>query len=213
MIPKLLLLGGFVSSILYVTSTVLGALMWEGYDSIYQPVSELSAIGAPSQTLMLVLGLPYSILVIVFGVGVWLADGKRTLRLVAALLVGYGVLCLMAPLTPMHQRGVAWTLTDTLHVVFAAGDVLFILLILIFGAISFGEYFRLYSIVTILVGIVSGILLGFDPLRFGLWERINIYSFMLWVAVFALALWRGQKAQETVSDARAPIARTLSSIR
>ncbi len=205
MARKLLLVCGIVSSLLYVAANVFGAMAWAGYDSISQPVSELGAIGAPSQAIMLMLGTPYGILTIVFGFGVWLAaNDKRTLRVVAGLLVGYGIACLLAPLTPIHQRGTTWTLTDTLHIVFTVVDVLFILLIIVFGALSFGKNFRVYSIVTVLVGIMSGTLLGLDVPHFGLWERINIYAFLLWVAVFAVVLLRAHEGQAAV---RAHLAR------
>lgn len=211
MVRKILLACGIVSSLLYVAATVLGARVWEGYDSILQPVSELGAIDAPSQPLMIVLGSIYDLLVIAFGIGVWESvGGKRTLRIVAGLLLGYGVACLMAPLTPIHLRGTAWTLTDTLHLVFAAVDVLFIVLILVFGANAFGKGFRLYSIGTILLGAVSGVLMGLDAPHFGLWERINIFSFMLWIVVFAVALWRSQKRQAAIPEASLELACRLS---
>lgn len=207
MARKILLACGILSSLLYVAATILAAMVWEGYDAILQPVSELGAIDAPSQPLMLVLGTIYDLLVIAFGIGVWKsAGGKRLLRIVAGLLLGYGVACLMAPLTPIHLRGTAWTLTDTLHLVFAAVDVLFIVLILVFGANAFGKGFRLYSIGTILLGAVSGVLMGLDAPHFGLWERLNIFSFMLWVMVFAIVLWRSQKGQAAIPEASSELA-------
>jgi len=51
-VRKVLLVGGIVSSLLYVAITILGALRFEGYSSISQTVRELSAIGAPSRPLM-----------------------------------------------------------------------------------------------------------------------------------------------------------------
>ena len=200
MMQKLLLLCGIASSLLYAaTTTIVAMMVWEGYDPIFQPVSELGAIGAPPQTLMIALGTVYSILVIAFGFGVWMsANGKRALRIAAGLLVGYGVVCLLAPLTPIHQRGDVWTLTDTLHIVFTVLDVLFIVLIIVFGALAFGKNFRLYSLLTILVGSLSGMMLALDPPRFGFWERINIFAFLLWVAVFAVVLLRAQEGQAGV---------------
>jgi hypothetical protein len=52
-------------------------------------------------------GLAYSVLVIAFGLGVWgSASGKRALRIVGRLLVGIGVVDLVAPpFVPMHLRG------------------------------------------------------------------------------------------------------------
>jgi len=211
MVRKILLVCGILSSLLYVAATILAAMVWEGYDSILQPVSELGAIDAPSQPLMLVLGTIYDLLVIAFGIGVWKsASGKRPLHIVAGLLLGYGVACLMAPLTPIHLRGTAWTLTDTLHLVFAGVDVLVIVLILVFGANAFGRVFRRYSLGTILLGVMSGVLMGLDAPHFGLLERINIFSFMLWIVVFAVALWRSQKGQVAIPEASPEFARGLS---
>ncbi len=205
---KIFLICGILSSPLYVPAPILGALVWEGYNSIAQPVSELGAIDAPSRPLMITLGTIYDLLVLAFGFGVWAsANGQRTLRIAAGLLLGYGVACLMAPLTPIHLRGVAWTLTDTLHIIFAVVDVLFILLILVFGAKAFGRRFRVYTIATILVGIMSGALLALDAARFGLWERINIFSFMLWIVVFAVALWRSQQGRAAMPEASPELAR------
>lgn len=210
-VRKILLVCGILSSLLYVAATILAAMVWEGYNSIVQPVSELGAIDAPSQPLMIVLGTIYDLLVLAFGIGVWKsANGQRTLRIVAALVLGYGVACLMAPLTPIHVRGVTWTLTDTLHLVFAGVDVLFIVLILVFGANAFGRGFRFYSIGTILLGAVAGVLIGLDAPHFGFWERINIFSFMLWIVVFAVALWRSQNGQAKIPEALPELTRGLS---
>jgi hypothetical protein len=100
MIRKVLLVCGILSSLLYIIANILGAMRWEGYSYTSQTVSELSAIGAPSRPVVVALMLAYSILVIAFGVGVWkTASRNRALRVVAYLLVGYGVVCLMGPFT------------------------------------------------------------------------------------------------------------------
>jgi hypothetical protein len=200
MTRKGLLICGIVSSLVYVGLTILGAMQWEGYSSVSQSVSELSAIGAPSRPLVVPLFITYSVLVIAFGLGVWRSAGrKRNLRVVAGLLIAFGVVCLSGPLTPMHQRGAEVTLTDTLHIVSAIVDVLLFLLIIGFGATAFGKRFRLYSIATIVILLVFGALAGLDGPRIaanlptpwvGVTERINIFGYLLWFAVLALALIR-----------------------
>jgi len=45
---KILLVCGILASLLYVAMNVIGAMMYDGYSSVSQTVSELSAIGAPS---------------------------------------------------------------------------------------------------------------------------------------------------------------------
>jgi hypothetical protein len=208
MVRKGLLVCGILASLAYVAATVVGALAWPGYNSISQSVSELSAIGAPSQPYVSPLLSAYTALVVPFGVGVWLSAGsRRSRRVVGRLLIGSSLFDFASSFIPhaMHQRealaagGV--TTSDTLHLVFASIDVLFIFLIVGFGAFAFGRRFRLYSIGTILVLLVFGFLAAQDAGRVaanlptpynGLEERINIFGYLLWAAVLAIGLLRAQ---------------------
>lgn len=98
---------------------------------------------------------------------------------------------------PIHLRGVETTLTDSMHAIITGVGVLLILLVIGFGAAALGKRFRLYSIATLLVLLVFGTLAGLDAPRMaanlptpwlGVWERINIFGYMLWVVVQAIAL-------------------------
>jgi hypothetical protein len=200
---RLLLACGILASLLYVVTDMLAAIRWEGYSYTAQTISETFAIGAPTRPLILLRGLGYSVLVIAFGLGVWgSAYEKRPLRVAGGLFVGVAAVDLVAPfVAPMHLRGADRTLTDTMHIVLASVDVLFILLIIGFGASAFGKRFRLYSIGTIFVVVVFGTLAGLDGPRIaanlptpwvGVTERISVFSYMLWLVVLAVALLRGQ---------------------
>jgi hypothetical protein len=202
---KVLLGCGVVSSVLYVAATILGAMVWEGYDSVSQTVSELFAIDAPSRPLVVPLFLAYSALMVAFGVGVWgAARGQRAPRVVGGLLVANEVRGIIGTLfAPIHLRGVAGTSTDTWHMLLTVANVLGILLIIGFGATAFGARFRWYSYGTILLLVVFGTLAGLDGSRLaanqptpwlGVTERINIFGYMLWVAVLAVALLRANGA-------------------
>jgi len=209
---KTLLVCGIVASLLYVIATVLGAMRWEGYSATSQTVSELFAIDAPSKSLVDPLFVIYSILWIAFGVGVWQSAGPtRVLRIAAVGLIGKEVEGLVVQLFfPMHQRGVATTANDPLHGILTYVGVAFFLTAIGFAATAFGRRFRLYSIATLLVCIAFGTLTGLDVPRMvgnqptpwmGLFERINIFSYLLWAAVLAMMLLRGQ----ATSHAAAPV--------
>src|SRR5213082_2883864 len=71
MARRSLLVCGIMSSLLYVAMNVFEAMQWEGYSSASQTVSELSAIGAPTRPLWVLLGIAYTLLVTGFGWGVW----------------------------------------------------------------------------------------------------------------------------------------------
>jgi len=200
MVRKFLLVCGILASLLYVGTDILAAMRWEGYSYTSQSVSELRAIGAPTRPFLVPVLLIYAMLEIAFGWGVREAAGqKRVLRIAGVLLIGLGVVDLVAPFSPMHLRGAESTLTDTMHVILTVVTVLLILLIIGFGATADGKRFRHYSIATILILLVSGAWAFLDaPLIaanlptpwIGIRERINIYGYMLWMLVLAIALLR-----------------------
>ena len=66
MLRKALLVCGILSSLLYVAMNVFVAMQWEGYSSVSQTVSELSAIGAPTRSLWVLPGAVYTVLVTAF---------------------------------------------------------------------------------------------------------------------------------------------------
>ena len=200
MVRKFLLVCGILASLLYIGTDILAAMRWEGYSYIDQSVSELRAIGAPTRPFLVPVLLIYALLEIAFGWGVREAAGrKRALRIAGVLLIGLGVLDLVAPFFPMHLRGTESTLTDTMHVTLTVVTVLLILLIIGCGAVADGNRFRLYSIATILLLFVCGAWAFLDAPRIaanlptpwvGVRERINIYGYMLWMLVLAIVLLR-----------------------
>src|ERR671915_2300933 len=117
-LQKILLLCGILASLLYVATDILAGMLWEGYSFSSQAISELSAIGAPTRPLVVTLGLIYDVLLIAFGLCVWIiAAGQRHApRLIGGLLVSIRVIGLIwVPLFPMHLRGAEMTFTDTMH--------------------------------------------------------------------------------------------------
>ena len=200
MVRKLMLICGIVSSLLYVAMNIFVPMLFEGYSMISQTVSELSAIGAPTRSLWVPLGTVYSLLVAAFGVGIWKSSGRnRRLRFVGGLLIVDGVFSLYWP--PMHLRGAEFTLTDTLHIVWSIVTVVLMMLAMGFGAAALGKRFRLYSVMTMVILVVFGALTGRDGPRIaqnlptplvGVWERISIAAFMIWVVVLAVTLLRVQ---------------------
>jgi hypothetical protein len=204
MIRKILLVCGPVSSVLYVAMTVLVAMRWDAYSSASQTVSELSAIGAPTRLVWILPAVFYTALVTAFGWGVWESAGRnRALRVVGGSIVVYGALGFAWPFAPMHLREVlaagGGTLSDTMHIVLASVTVGLMLLAIGAGAAAFGQKFRVYSIVSLIILAACGALTFLDAPRIavnlptpwiGIWERINIAVFLLWVAVLAATLLR-----------------------
>lgn len=205
-----LLICGILSSLYYLAINIFVPMRYPGYSISSQTISELSAIDAPTRPLWVLLCTFYSLLVIAFGWGIWrTAARNRRLRMVAILLLIYGVSGFFWP--PMHQREVlaagGGTLTDTMHIVFTFITVILMMLAIGFGASALGPRFRYYSIATMLLLIGFGAITGAEGPKvsknlptpmIGVWERINIAVFMIWVIVLAIVLLRDAR-RRTVS--------------
>jgi pimeloyl-ACP methyl ester carboxylesterase len=205
---KTLLLCGIASSLLY--AAMIWAIRYEGYNPVSQVPSELTAIGAPTRALWAQLGWIYTVLVTAFGFGLWQSAGRnRAVRIVGGLILAHASLGLLWPFASMHQREVlaagGGTFSDTLHVALGGVTVILMFLTIGFGATAFSKPFRLYSIATVVVLLTFGALTFIEAPRLqanlptpwiGLWERINISVFLLWVVVLATALLRTGTSQE-----------------
>ena len=201
MLRRVFLSCGILSSLVYAGTDMIGGMRWQNYSWLSQEFSRLSAIGAPSRPIHLVLSLVYSLLVVAFGLGVWWSAGrKRHLRVIGAALIVYAFGSWMWPqFFPEDLSKPVSALTNTMHIVLTFVTVLTWILILGFAAAASGKRFRLYSIGTLLAVIVFGSLAGSQgpalaagrPTPWlGLTERLNIYSFMLWIVVLAVVLLR-----------------------
>ena len=199
---RALLVCGIASSLLY--ALMIWTIRYEGYDLVSQVPSELTAIGAPTQQLWALLGAMYTLLVVAFGWGVWRSAGRsRAVRIVGGLILAYASLGLLWPFAPMHQREVlaagGGTLSDSMHVVLGGVTVFLMFLAIGCGAAAFGKRFRVYSIASIVVLLAFGGLTFLEAPRLqanlptpwiGLWERINISVFLVWVVTLATTLMR-----------------------
>ena len=206
---RFLLSCGILASVFYVAMTLFVGLLWDGYSVVSGVPSELSAIGAPTRLLWICLGAIYAVLMIAFGFMVWKsAPPNRAMRVVGALLMAHTVFGQFWP--PMHQRAVlaagGGTLTDTLHLVWAAITGVFFMFIVGFGAAALGKRFRVYSIATMAIVLLCGAVTGTYASQVqadlptpgvGVWERISIATFMAWIVVLATALLRAPHAAAT----------------
>jgi uncharacterized membrane protein len=222
MLRKVLLVCGVLSSLLY--GAMIGLIQFEGYSRISQTPSELTAIGAPTRSLWMLLGGVYTVLVIAFGWGVCKSAGQsRAIRIVGGLMLAYGSLGLLWPFAPMHLREAlaagGSTLSDTLHIALSSVTVLLMLLAIGFSGAAFGNRLRTYSLATLLTLLTFGALTFFDAPRvaanlptpwIGVWERVNVGVFLLWVVVIVtivrLAPWRRRGRYDRRVDARAILA-------
>jgi hypothetical protein len=206
-LQKILLACGILSSFLYILTDVVSVFLWSDYHYTSQTVSELFAIDSPIRTFVVICFIVYAFLIYAFGTGVWLSSHeKRSLKVASILIIGKEILGLTGTIFfPIHLRGIAGNYSDIMHgVVTAVGVFLFMFPAMIAGAVAFKGMFRFYSIVTMILFIVFGILAGLMQPQYaanlptpmmGIWERINIYGYMLWIVIFSIMLLRLQNKQ------------------
>jgi hypothetical protein len=202
-----LLVCGLASSLIYVLAIdLLAPLAHPEYHSYrYQMVSELFAVGAPTRA---VLGVPmalYNVLVLAFAVGVWVsAKGSGAIRLIAVALATYGIISSMGFfVAPMDVRGPeGLTERDVRHILGTALQGIALVSALVLGGFVLGRRFRTYSFAALGICVVFGALAGVFATQeaspwLGTAERVSIYAWMGWVAVFAIALLRAFDPRST----------------
>ena len=200
---KVLLLCGIISSVLYIGADILASMQWEEYSYTSRSVSELMAIEAPTRPFLILLFSIYNALVIAFGFGILIIDKhKRNTIVTGIILIIYGLVGYIGLyFFPMHLPGIeqSMTPTDTMHLVVTSIIVLLIMLSIVFGARLDGNWFRIYSILTIPILVLFGFLAGIDGSKLaaqlptpwlGIKERINIYAYLIWVFVLSIVMLR-----------------------
>lgn len=195
----ILFLCGMLSPAIYVGADILAARLYPGFSYTDQAVSELFAIGAPTSGLVVRLFTVSSALLLAFAFGVWWSSNRSRARRLTAVMFACSAIdaLVLWNFFPMHLRGAEKTMTDTMHLVLAANP--FVLLSLILGAAAFRNWFRRYTIATIVL-VVTLAFYGFSyapavaangPTPWmGLTERIAQYADGLWQMALAALLWR-----------------------
>jgi hypothetical protein len=199
----LLLTCGIVYAVSYVIANdVVAAAMYHGYSRWNQATSELSAKGADPRPFLVAMLPIWTALMVAFGIGVWRsARGRRALQVTGGLLITHGIVAIgwvWFPMTPRAQNMLTGTgSNDTGHLVMTGLTGIFVLAELASAAVAFGWWFRLYSLLSALTSLVFGLLVsaqspnlqdGKPTPRMGLYERVTIGVWLLWMTVLAVVL-------------------------
>jgi hypothetical membrane protein len=203
-----LLACGVLASLVYLGADVLAAIRFPAYHSFTdRAISELMATGAPTERLVDPFFLLYGLLMMAFGVGVWMSSPARRARITGGLLLAYAAIGLLGPTVfEMNVRGSGGDVTaDLLHIAITAVLVILILFSVGFGSSMAGKSLRSYSVATLLIMVASGMVTSFmapalgseQPTPgLGLVERLSIGAFLVWVVVLAISLLRGPATRQ-----------------
>jgi hypothetical protein len=145
-LQKVLLSCGILASLLSLGMDWLAGKLLKGYSFTAQSMSELSAAGSPTRSLVVLLTVVASVFMVAFGVGLWRAAGQALLpRIVSGLIIGNAVAGLVATIffpTRFGERPIFASVGGIVMFL----SVLFFVLAMLFGAAAFDGWFRILSI-------------------------------------------------------------------
>jgi hypothetical protein len=214
---KALLVAGIVAVGVYALGDLLSGLLYEGYSYRDQAISELAAFGSPVRPLMVAAILVHGLLLVAFGVGVWRSGDRRSLRWVGLLLVAAGLVGFPThTVFAMSSRWMEGGFNDTMHIILSGVFSLFVFVAVALSAVAYRGWFRLYSIVTLVVLIgfggaasiaIRGIEENLTPWAGG-FERINAYAYFAWLVVLAVTVIRRSLGQVSLEEGVTEVAQT-----
>jgi hypothetical protein len=196
-LEKILLSCGILAPLLHLGTDWLAGRLLKGYSFAAQSMSELSAAGSPTRSLVVSLTLVASVLMIAFGVGICWAAGQALLpRVVGGLVIGNAAARLVATIFFPTRFGERPDFGSPGVIVMFLSVVFFVLAI-VFGAVAFSGWLRTLSIAIPVTYALLAVLrfatatassAGEAVSLVGAQERTMAYSFLLWVMALAIYL-------------------------
>lgn len=189
---------GLIASLVYTSTVILGGLLWPSYSQIKQPISELTMSGSPNLTLMITLFTLYNILLISFSLTIFKQHQNKLIRISAILLFLVGLSGIMMNIFPQDPINSDLTFRGLLHFVFARAAAIGTILAIFIGGVGFetmnaDKNFKMISILlgslVILFGGMTPVAIAEFSSKFGVFERITIFSFILWLAIFSYKMF------------------------
>lgn len=199
---KIYPLVGILGPIIYILAVFIGGALRHDYSVLYNAISELSMANAPNKLLMDILFGLYNVFILIFGVGALLDTDftSKKFNSAAIMLVLIGILGLLVLVFTQDPRGSPATLYGTLHIALSGVTALLTIISIILVGSSLKDYvgqknFTWYSYATAILIFLSGgagaaSIANNSPIG-GLFERITIFLFMVWVIIFSYILWKG----------------------
>ena len=188
---------GVFAVILYFLHVILGKMFYDGYNSLSQAISDLTADNSSSKIIARIFSMLYGISSVIFSIYFFVYYKNKINKFVT--IASY-VFCTMNVVSffgytffPVSESGYAGTFQDKMHIIVTILVVIFTITLLVLYGIGFlntknYKYLGVISICTLMLLIIGAILINTLPNEyFGVAERINVYSIVVYTGI--LSLW------------------------
>ncbi len=201
-IPRILSLSGVAAVMFYLTHVILGGALWEGYSHLMQPISDLTATGAPDRGLLTVFTNIYGLFAVIF---CFILIGKVKNNTNGLVLAGAVVfLCmhlvsLSYGLFPEDLPGAEMTIAGMMHLLVTALIVPLTIAAPILTGLGLmkipaehgmGVFSLICGVGILILGGITAMMFATGTGMFGLFERLNIGTLQAWTVVMSVWLYR-----------------------
>lgn len=199
---------GMLGVAFYALHVILGGFLWQGYNHLMQPISDLTASGAPDRALLNNFTMLYSILCIVAVFSAYMYTRKSVPRIASAgllVLLAMHIVSLSYRFFPEDLAGAPASFLGTMHIVVTFLIVPLTILSPFFigaglrrvdGLRGFGLYSLVTGIVIFLAGGTAAMFFAQKLPYFGLVERINMSALQVWTFILCLRLFSSRLVLE-----------------
>jgi len=198
---------GVIGVFFYFLHVIFGTLFYEGYNPMAQAISDLTASNSPSKNIAGTFSFFYGIFTVIFSTYFFVCFKQKINRCVT---FGAGFFCIMTIVSflgysffPLSESGYAGTFQDKMHITVTIAVVLFTIAALISFAIGFFKteklkYLAIISLCTFLLLLTGSMLMNILPKEyFGIAERINVYSIVIYTGILSFWMYKYKEARRS----------------
>jgi hypothetical protein len=178
----------------------MGRIFYTGYNPLTQAVSDLTASNSPSRNIGSIFSMLYGICTVIFAISFFIYYKGRLNKFVTLGAVAFCIMAIVSFLGysffPLSSSDYAGTVQDKMHILITIFVVAFIIISLTLFCIGFfrTEKYKSLGIISLCAFIflaIGAILVNIVPKEyFGVAERINIYSVIIYTCVLSIWMYK-----------------------
>jgi hypothetical membrane protein len=197
---KIISLFGLFGGIFYFLHIIFGRIFYENYNPLAQAISDLTADNSPSKNIADIFSRIYGIFTVIFSMGFFVYFTNKINKIVN---IGSCIFCIMTIISsigytffPLSESGYAGTFQDRMHMLVTVFVVVFTIISIIFFITGFlrtkqYKHIGIISLCTLTLLLIGAMLINILPKKyFGIAERINVYSIIIYTSILSIWMYR-----------------------